>query len=217
MSEFNDGTNSALAPLECAALHAPDPAALAQLVDVGACTDADGDGVTGGVDNCPSTANPAQVDADLDGVGDACDDCGLAANPDQADADGDADGDACDADDDGDGATDDVDCRPLDPGVSRPAGRASGVGWSAGSKILLTWTPGAQAAVSNVLRVAAGPPFQPVWTCLAGGVASAAHDDSDTPAPGAAFAYLVTGENACGESDAGEDSAGTQRAFVPCT
>ncbi len=35
-------------------------------------SDADGDGVTNCVDNCPRVSNPSQVDSDGDGVGDAC-------------------------------------------------------------------------------------------------------------------------------------------------
>ena len=36
-------------------------------------TDADGDGIADGDDNCPSVANPTQSDLDDDGAGDACD------------------------------------------------------------------------------------------------------------------------------------------------
>jgi hypothetical protein len=98
--------------------------------------DADGDGVCGSVDNCPSVANANQQDSDGDGVGDACDACPLdpandadgdgvcgnvdncptTANPNQQDADGDGIGDVCDncrthananqADADGDGVGD---------------------------------------------------------------------------------------------------------------
>ncbi len=81
--------------------------------------DADGDGIKDSLDNCPITANPAQIDADLDGVGDVCDSCtdidhdgsgdpGFPANtcqtdncptsynPDQTDSDSDTIGDLCD-------------------------------------------------------------------------------------------------------------------------
>lgn len=79
-------------------------------------TDADGDGVPDGSDNCPATPNPDQRDGDGDGLGDACDatlpppppidrdldgvpdasdDCPDTPNSGQADADGDAIGDAC--------------------------------------------------------------------------------------------------------------------------
>ena len=53
--------------------------------------DGDGDGLTDGLDNCPSTSNPDQADTDENGVGDACD-------PPPADADRDGiatPGDAC--------------------------------------------------------------------------------------------------------------------------
>lgn len=76
------------------------------------CPDADGDGVSDSVDNCPDTHNPDQADEDLDGTGDACegppgdadgdgipdaeDNCPDTSNPDQADGDGDDVGDVCD-------------------------------------------------------------------------------------------------------------------------
>jgi len=58
--------------------------------------DADGDGLGGLVDNCPTVPNPDQEDEDGDGVGDACDNCISTPNPDQADTDQDGVGDACD-------------------------------------------------------------------------------------------------------------------------
>jgi Lamin Tail Domain/Thrombospondin type 3 repeat len=43
--------------------------------------DADGDGVTDGLDNCPTVPNPTQMDTDADGKGDDCDPCPSSANP----------------------------------------------------------------------------------------------------------------------------------------
>lgn len=93
--------------------------------------DADGDGLSDAVDNCPDATNASQVDLDDDGEGDACDldddgdgiadekdDCPKVANPDQADADADGLGDACDteeptvSDTDGDGVEDGSDLCP---------------------------------------------------------------------------------------------------------
>ena len=64
--------------------------------------DADGDGKSDAVDNCPFVSNRDQLDTDGDGVGDACDNCANAANANQLDTDGDGLGDVCDADLDGD-------------------------------------------------------------------------------------------------------------------
>ena len=44
-------------------------------------SDADGDGVPDGIDNCPSVYNPGQEDSDGDGVGDACDPNGPTPTP----------------------------------------------------------------------------------------------------------------------------------------
>jgi hypothetical protein len=87
--------------------------------------DADGDGITDALDNCPSVSNPTQADVDTDGKGDACDNCPTIANPSQTDGDGDGIGDACDncltitnpsqADADGDGIGDACDnCTDTD-------------------------------------------------------------------------------------------------------
>jgi hypothetical protein len=65
--------------------------------------DADGDGKTDDMDNCPFVANATQLDIDGDGTGDACDNCVSASNIAQLDTDGDGLGDVCDPDIDGDG------------------------------------------------------------------------------------------------------------------
>jgi len=88
--------------------------------------DADHDGVSDGVDNCPSVANPDQKNTDGDAMGDACDadddndgaldasdPCPTIANEDPADADGDLHPDACDAP-----GTGNVDCSGPVSGVS---------------------------------------------------------------------------------------------------
>lgn len=71
--------------------------------------DEDGDGITDGLDNCPTNSNPEQTDSNLDGIGDACqmadqdedgiedasDNCPTIYNPEQTDTNGDGVGDAC--------------------------------------------------------------------------------------------------------------------------
>jgi hypothetical protein len=67
------GTNNGISEVECGKYHVPSSGAHADVVGVGACSDADGDGVQDEIDNCPDVANPTQADADGNGVGDACD------------------------------------------------------------------------------------------------------------------------------------------------
>lgn len=98
--------------------------------------DSDGDGLPDECDDCPATADPAQVDRDTDGVGDACDPC--------IDADRDGYGDPgattcshpqpdCNDTDPwvnpgraevpGDGT--DNDCNPASPGCGTPVAEAA--------------------------------------------------------------------------------------------
>jgi len=64
--------NRGLSQAECDRFHAPVSSANADLLDAGACTDADVDDVQDLVDNCPGQSNHDQIDSDGDGVGDAC-------------------------------------------------------------------------------------------------------------------------------------------------
>jgi len=59
-------------------------------------SDADGDGISDAIDNCPNVPNVNQADTDHDGMGDACDNCLNNCNVQQLDADGDGIGDVCD-------------------------------------------------------------------------------------------------------------------------
>ena len=67
------GTNNAVSATECDTYHSPSSGARATETQAGACTDADGDGVQDGIDNCPTVPNPDQADSNGNGVGDACD------------------------------------------------------------------------------------------------------------------------------------------------
>ncbi len=99
---------------------------LALMRDVGWFADADLDGLSDSVDNCPTVANPGQADLDGDGQGDVCDDdddgddvadvddnCPVVSNSGQEDLDGDGLGDVCDDDIDGDGLANGVDNCPA--------------------------------------------------------------------------------------------------------
>jgi hypothetical protein len=103
-----NGSNSALAQVECNAFHSPSRYAGMVVQDIGVCHDADRDTRVSTVDNCPNDANFTQTDGDGDGVGTDCDNCPSVANAGQADLDMDDVGDVCDtctdADDDGFGS-----------------------------------------------------------------------------------------------------------------
>jgi hypothetical protein len=92
--------------------------------------DADGDGKSDDVDNCPRLANSAQVDVDGDGQGDVCDNCEGTANSAQLDGDGDGQGDACESDIDGDAveAQGKVDNCPSIPNTTQLDHDADGLG-----------------------------------------------------------------------------------------
>jgi hypothetical protein len=86
--------------------------------------DSDGDGDTDHDEVYLHNTHPLLGDSDDDGIDDVLDNCRFTNNPDQADQDDDEAGDACDADQDGDGQTnnDETACgsSPVDAGSVSP-------------------------------------------------------------------------------------------------
>jgi hypothetical protein len=159
--------------------------------------DADGDGRVLPADNCPRAPNADQTDADRDGVGDACDNCPSEFNPDQRDADADGVGDAC-------------------PGCEPPPEVAQDLRFA--DPATLVWSAsGAAASYSAYRGTIDGGGWNADAACLEPSLASPSFSDAALPERGAAFFYLVSGRNACGEGPLGSDSAGTPRPnLAPC-
>jgi hypothetical protein len=153
--------------------------------------DDDGDGRVLPDDNCPSIANVSQSDGDRDGVGDACDNCTAVFNPAQVDADGNGQGDAC-------------------AGCSAPPEVAWDLVFS--GLTTLTWSAAPGVPAYNLYK---GLQSEGPWTfnhsCFASHLTMPQATDSQQPALGELFYYLVSGEDACGEGPLGTQSSGTPR------
>ena len=208
------GTNRGVTQGECDRYHDPFFLAAPDVIDTGACTDDDADEVQDGVDNCPFDANAGQANADGDPFGDVCDNCPSDANPEQLDPDLDGLGNVCDPDDDGDGTGDGADCAPLDAALSRAAGEASEVGWTAIDQV--AWVSDSETAVSNVYRGSFSASFDPARSCYAADLTTDSLAETEAPAAGHGFHYLVSGENGCGESGLGTESSGAERSADAC-
>jgi gliding motility-associated-like protein len=65
--------DAAIESLETLTVNVGNKSISSNILDNDAVTDADGDGIPDGQDNCPSVANANQLDTDRDGQGDACD------------------------------------------------------------------------------------------------------------------------------------------------
>jgi hypothetical protein len=153
--------------------------------------DSDGDGLSLPRDNCPTVANSDQADADLDGVGDLCDNCPGTFNPDQRDSDGDGRGDAC------------ASCAP-------PPEVGTDLAFTDGQH--LAWAADPAASAYNLYRgTYGGGSWTFDQTCLMAGLPSPGGSDGSVPPPAAAFYYLVSGTNLCGEGTLGATSAGQPR------
>jgi hypothetical protein len=173
--------------------------------------DSDDDGVLDLDDGCPLFASASQSDADRDGRPDACDLCPEAYDPLQTDFDGDRVGDACE-DSDGDGVLDLFDCAPAVGHQFTPPGELPpGLALTGTAPAMLTWPLVQQAPLYNLYRGRIEPQLTPLYnhTCLAGPLPQAGFADPAIPGEGAAFFYLVSGVNSCGEGPLGTDSSGS--------
>ena len=188
----------------------------------------DGDGFTDAADNCPLIAQASQADADVDGAGDACDLCPAAKDPAQADLDLDGVGDACDrcpfvgdtaqADADGDGAGDACDPFAGDAtrGVPSAAITLTAVHDRVAGLSNFSWTAEPRSARYEFHRGTLEMVRARFYgTCQNGRDANPndrAFAEGESPAPGAAYFYLVLGVAADGTRGlAGTDAGGQLR------
>jgi hypothetical protein len=95
-----------------------------------------------------------EIDPDADGIMNcAGDNCPAVFNPTQSNLDGDTLGDACDADRDGDGVDNALDCAPDDPGAAVGPPEVAGVQASrSGATFSLAWAAVPGAAAYDVAR-----------------------------------------------------------------
>jgi len=167
----------------------------------------------------PEVRLVSPYDLDGDGLLQLADNCPLIANADQRDGDGDGRGDACANDWDGDSQPDGSDCAPSD----RTAGRPAAIG-----PVLLThdrqlgitqmtWPLPSSADLFDISRglvseLAAGS-FGQCETSRDPDPTDGVFLDSESPALGGSFFYLVRGvDNGCGGPGTwGVDSEGIER------
>jgi hypothetical protein len=155
--------------------------------------DIDGDGVTQLPDNCPLVANPTQLDTNLDGRGDACQ-----------------------ADWDGDGLTDTLDCAPIRRDAGTPL-EVVGVTFEVGSSASLVWQPEVHAErydiSRGVLPHASNSDYGVCQNPRDSNLSDTSFTDSDQPVAGTSYFYLVRGvDTACGGAGSwGSTSAGVPR------
>jgi hypothetical protein len=190
----DNGNNNALSQSECDTYHAPSGSSGMIVVDKGACTDNDADGVQDGVDNCPAVANANQADSNGNGIGDACESL----------------------DSDGDGSPDASDCAPSDPTAWAMPGEIQGLRVDKAPAIRVSWTSqgsgfrydvstGTLADLRSSGSVAGA-------SCAANDLASSSWDDSRSgPSAGSGWYYITRSQNACGSGTYGKTSGGAQR------
>ncbi|HXH28275.1 MAG TPA: right-handed parallel beta-helix repeat-containing protein, partial [Candidatus Polarisedimenticolia bacterium] len=120
---------------------------------------------------------------------------------------------------DGDGVPDALDCAPAVGSVwRRPDEVAPNLSLVSAAITSLGWTIAAQANVYNLYRGTLGAGgFQYNHLCLVSGAVDTFSQDAETPPPGSAFYYLVSGANRCAEGSLGPGSDGAERPLPdPC-
>ncbi len=155
-------------------------------------------------------------DIDGDGVTQLADNCPLVANASQVDTDGDLLGDACQGDYDGDGQLDESDCAPSDASGGTPE-TVAGVAWESGSTETLLWQSAAFAQSYELTRglmsqIDTGA-YGPCITDRDPDTSDTRFTDTERPASGDGFTYLVRGHNGvCDVAGSwGSTSTGSER------
>lgn len=169
-----DGVGNMCDPYPCANEGIINPETETCIFSNPSASDADGDGIEDGEDNCTDISNADQTDSDTDGIGNACDNCTDIANTDQTNSDGDKFGDVCDnckkyandkqtpeeatnctKDDDGDGIPNIADNCPTvwDTNNACPAGDINGGGGSGGATLIKRGNGGGGCTIATTASV----------------------------------------------------------------
>ena len=150
-------------------------------------------------------------DGDHDLLVDSRDNCPDAYNPGQADLDNDGTGDACDLDLDGDGFVAPFDCALSDPATWSTPAEPGNLHFTGPDSFTSTAVP--QAAAYHVYRGSRSftGGFSYNHSCFLTSFAGPTFSDSELPATGTFFYYLVSASDSCGASGLGSASSGTPR------
>ncbi len=156
------------------------------------------------------------LDIDGDGFQQLADNCPLVANVDQLDSNADLVGDACQLDYDGDGANDPDDCAPSNRTLGKP-GAIQGVTLTGSTPTTMQWQPNSASDTYSVLRGLVseldGSNYGTCQDFRDPNTADTQFSESQSPASGTAYFYLVLGRDAgCGgRGTLGRSSAGAER------